>query len=82
MLHHVLMKCSFNSPVRFTSCYVVELECKLVRQDGVQTVFSVGNCSRTLNLAHLDSFQSEALDEAKQCQGEHDGEALTSYILL
>lgn len=42
---------------------------KLVRQDGVQTVLSTGADSRTLNLAHLDSFQSETPDKAEQYQG-------------
>lgn len=67
---------SQNAPLiaRFSLLLAVglSLNVKLVRQDGVQTVFCVGNGSRTLNLVHLDSFQSETLDEVKQCHGEHN----------
>lgn len=55
---------------------------KLVRQDGVQTALSVGDGSRTLNLVHLDNFQSETLEEVKQSQGEHNGQTLASYFLF
>lgn len=72
VLHKWSVIHSFETPlaVQFSPPLTMglSLNVKLVRQDGVQTVLSFGAGSRTLNLAHLDSFQSESPDKAEQCQ--------------
>lgn len=66
----------------------LSLNVKLVRQNGVQAASSVGVCSRTLNLVHLDCLQSETPDEAKQCWGTwwgavlHGDEKLLAKVLV
>lgn len=60
----------------------LSLNVELARQDGVQTASSVGAGSCTLNLVHLDSFQSEAPGEVKQGRGERDGGAALHKQLL
>lgn len=49
----------------------LSLNVELVRWDGMQTAFSVGHGSHTLNLVHLESFQSATQDESEKMMRRH-----------